>query len=204
MKKISAFAILLVVLNLYSQTENIGMVGCENWLQNWTNFRPKSTIYRDPDVILSGKIATNTVLEKRHTYTILGSLYVVDNAILTIEPETVIRGDFATDSTLIVTRGSKIIAEGTEVDPIVFTSSKGASDRNSGDWGGIIILGDAPINRFGGIASLDFNLDMKYAAYGGNNPDSDSGILIMLELNFLAENKCFEGTKWPFAGWRWS
>lgn len=169
---------------LNAQNHNIGIVGNENWMQNWTNFKPKTTIYRESDIILSGKIVSNMLLEKKHTYTIIGSVYLIDNAILTIEPGTVIRGDYATDGTLIVTKGARIIAEGTEVDPIIFTSSKGVLDRNSGDWGGIIILGDAPINKFGGRSMLDFNLDSRYAVYGGNNIDSDSGILKFVRIEF--------------------
>lgn len=169
---------------LNAQNHNIGIVGNENWMQNWTNFKPKTTIYRESDIILSGKIVSNMLLEKKHTYTIIGSVYLIDNAILTIEPGTVIRGDYATDGTLIVTKGARIIAEGTEVDPIIFTSSKGVLDRNSGDWGGIIILGDAPINKFGGRSTLDFNLDSRYAVYGGNNIDSDSGILKFVRIEF--------------------
>lgn len=179
------FGIMLFGMSfLNAQNHNIGIVGNENWMQNWTNFKPKTTIYRESDIILSGKIVSNMLLEKKHTYTIIGSVYLIDNAILTIEPGTVIRGDYATDGTLIVTKGARIIAEGTEVDPIIFTSSKGVLDRNSGDWGGIIILGDAPINKFGGRSTLDFNLDSRYAVYGGNNIDSDSGILKFVRIEF--------------------
>jgi hypothetical protein len=40
---------------------------------------------------------------------------------------------------LVITKAS-IIADGLETDPIVFTSR---SLKKAGDWGGIIILGDA-------------------------------------------------------------
>ncbi len=50
-------------------------------------------------------------------------VYVSNNATLTIEPGTVIRGDYETCGTLVITKGAKIIAEGIETDPIVYTSN---------------------------------------------------------------------------------
>ncbi len=184
MKKLLFTTLFFTILFSAAQTATIGIVGNENWMQNWTNFRPKSYLYEDPNVILSGTISVNTKLEKRNTYLIMGTLYLIDNAILTIEPGTVIRGDYETTGTLIITKGSKIIANGSETDPIVFTSSKAESSRNSGDWGGIILLGDAPINKLGGMAILDFNLDGKYSMYGGTNINSDSGILKFVRIEF--------------------
>ena len=184
MKKLLFNMLLLASLFLNAQTENVGIIGKENWMDNWTNFRPKSFIYKEANIILSGKITKNTTLEKKNTYLIMGSLYVTDNAILTIEAGTVIRGDFETKGTLVISKGAKIIADGTATDPIVFTSSKGASERNSGDWGGIIIFGGAPINKLGGIAVLDFNLDEQHALYGGNDNNSDSGILKYVRIEF--------------------
>jgi hypothetical protein len=46
---------------------------------------------------------------------------------------------------LVITKGASI-ADGLETDPIVFTSNR--SLKKAGDWGGIIILGDAPINKW--------------------------------------------------------
>ena len=184
MKKIISAMLLTVVIFSNAQTENFGIIGTENWMENWTNFRPKSTIFKDPNIILSGEISQNITLEKKNTYLIMGALYLTNNAILNIEAGTVIRGDYETIGTLIICKGSKIIANGTATDPIIFTSIKGASERNAGDWGGIIILGGAPINKLGGFAVLDFNLDSKYAVYGGNDDQNDSGILKYVRIEF--------------------
>ncbi len=57
------------------------------------------------------------------------------------------KGDKLTECSLIVKPGAKITAEGTAAKPIVFTSSAAKGARNYGDWGGIILLGKAPVNK---------------------------------------------------------
>jgi hypothetical protein len=76
------------------------------------------------------------------------------------------------------------MAEGNETAPIIFTSNNNVSDRRPGDWGGIIILGDAPINRIGGIGYLDLNLIPEVSYYGGNNEDDNSGILKYVRIEY--------------------
>ncbi len=180
--KKTLLATLLFCINVFSQSK--GIQGQTNWLESWTNFKPRTTVYKEANIILSGNIDSDMTLNRKNTYQLVGTVYVKNNANLTIEPGTVIRGDYDTDGTLIITKGSKIIAQGTETDPIVFTSNKGVSDRKSGDWGGIILLGDAPINKFGGAAYLDFNLNPVYSNYGGTKEDSDSGILKYVRIEF--------------------
>ena len=64
---------------------------------------------------------------------------------MTIQPGTIVRGVKLTKGTLIVTRGGKLIADGTVNEPIIFTSDEVAGTRTFGDWGGIIILGSIKI-----------------------------------------------------------
>ena len=64
-----------------------------------------------------------------------GWVYIADGSELTIEPGTVIKGDKATKSAIIVERGGKIWAKGTQSEPIVFTSGEAAGKRKPGDWG---------------------------------------------------------------------
>ncbi|MEO8235642.1 MAG: hypothetical protein ABI549_09535 [Flavobacterium sp.] len=184
MKKTLTTVILLISLFSLNAQEINGIVGSENWFNNWTNFKPKTTEYSEPTQIISGVINENVTLYKKNTYILMNVVYVTNNAILNIEPGTIIRGDYDTCGTLVITKGAKIIAEGTETDPIVFTSNKEVSERKPGDWGGIIILGDAPINKFGGIGNLDFNLNPKYNFYGGLNSESNSGKLKYLRIEF--------------------
>lgn len=185
MKKTVLIAILSFINILSTNAQQLkGISGETNWLKNWTNFKPATTEYNDASNILSGIIDSNIKLYKKNTYRLVGTVYVTKNAVLTIEPGTVIRGDKETCGTLVITKGASIIAEGTETDPIVFTSNNNISERKPGDWGGIIILGDAPINKMGGVSYLDFNLDSAVSYYGGQDLESNSGILQYVRIEF--------------------
>jgi hypothetical protein len=78
-------------------------------------------------------------------YIMAGLVFVKSPAVLTIDAGTVINGDVA--ATLIIEPGAQIQAVGTSSDPIVFTSNQPAGNRAPGDWGGIILLGDATENQ---------------------------------------------------------
>ena len=177
--------ILLLIATIFVQAQQVkGIYGDNNWFTNWTNFRPGTTEYRNSNQILTGIISSNMTLSRTNTYQLVGVVYVTNKATLTIESGTVIRGDKESCGTLVITRGSKIMAEGNETAPIVFTSNNSISDRRPGDWGGIIILGDAPINRIGGIGYLDLNLIPEVSYYGGNNEDDNSGILKYVRIEY--------------------
>jgi hypothetical protein len=106
-------------------------------------------------ITLQGRINADTVLRKNNTYILKGLVYMVGNHTMNIEPGTVIKGSFSgTDvAALIITRGSKINAIGTAIEPIVFTSA--SPNPQSGDWGGIVICGKAGINTsFNGTPGL--------------------------------------------------
>jgi hypothetical protein len=84
------------------------------------------------------------------TYVLSGFIKVANGATLTIQPGTKIVGDFEIPgSSLFILRGAKIMAEGTRERPIVFTSERPVGQRQPGDWGGVIIIGNGIINRTG-------------------------------------------------------
>lgn len=185
MKNILLICVFLAtVCNSNAQQEK-GIIGSSNWLNNWTEFKPGKVDYGEATQILAGNITTNTKLVKKDVYILQGNVYVTNNAVLTIEPGTVIIGDGDSKGTLIITKGSQIIAEGMETDPIVFTSNK--STRKAGDWGGIIVLGDAPINKFGSYSSVNFDLDPSLTTYGGQNPASSSGVMKFVRIEFAGK-----------------
>ena len=175
---------ILSIFSLHAQQQPKGIVGNTNWLNNWTNFNPAKTEYNEATNIIAGTIDKDTRLTKRNTYQLVGVVYVTNNAVLTIEPGTVIRGDDKTCGTLVITNGAKIMAEGLETDPIVFTSNKEMIERKPGDWGGIILLGKAPINTLGGLHTLPFDLEPMLNHYGGQDPDDNSGILKYVRVEF--------------------
>lgn len=172
---------LLVYSNGTAQQEK-GIIGFNSWLNNWTEFKPNKSEYNEPNQIITGTIAVDSKLYKKNVYLLMGNVYVTNKAKLTIEPGTVIIADAESKASLIITKGASIHAEGTETDPIVFTSSR--SLRKAGDWGGILLLGDAPINKFGNSASANFDLDAAFTTYGGSNSTSNSGILRYVRIEF--------------------
>jgi len=189
MKKIiqTSLIILFVFGNCFAQQEK-GIIGYNNWLRAWTEFKPSQPNYGEPNQILSGNISKDTKLLKRNVYLLLGDVFVTNGATLTIEAGTIILGDFKSKGSLTISKGSKIIAKGSQTDPIVFTSSR--SNQKEGDWGGLFILGEAPTNAFGNVSSLDYGLEpssTESIAYGGGDLESDSGILNYVRIEFAGK-----------------
>ena len=89
---------------------------------------------------------------------------------------------------LVVNRGSKIIANGTRSAPIRFTHNTAidgtVTENERGLWGGIVILGKAPINKCSndvrGTAACERVVEGSDALMGGATPDDNSG-----KLNFV-------------------
>ncbi|MBP6401983.1 MAG: T9SS type A sorting domain-containing protein [Bacteroidia bacterium] len=135
-------------------------------------------------VTVSGDISTNTTWLSNTTYLLSGFVYVTNNAELTIQPGTIIKGDKASKGSLIITRGSKIFADGTPSQPIVFTSNEPAGSRTYGDWGGLVICGNAPINDPAGEKVIEGGVDPVKGLYGGSNSSDNSGILRYVRIEF--------------------
>jgi hypothetical protein len=189
MKKMTLimFISFIALSNTYAQQEK-GITGYENWLKPWTEFRPNKVDHPSPTQILSGNISQDTKLYKKEIYLMLGDVFVVNDATLTIEPGTVIIGDFKSKASLTISKGAKIVARGTSTDPIVFTSSQNM--KKPGDWGGIFILGDATTNKIEGETTLNFGLvptSAKHINYGGNNPESNSGVLSYVRIEYAGK-----------------
>ena len=138
--------------------------------------------------VISSDITINRTLFKDTTYTLSGFIKVTNGATLTIQPGTVIKGDYnIVGSSLFITRGAKIQAVGTAAAPIVFTSSQPAGQRLAGDWGGLIIIGNGIINRadpviLEGTGTGANNPQQVYSA-GTDNADN-SGTLKYVRIEF--------------------
>lgn len=100
----------------------------------------------DAQIIKSGNITANETWTSNNIYLLNGWVYVKAGVTLTIQPGTIIKGDFVTKGALIIERDAKLIANGTADQPIVFTSQKSVGQRSYGDWGGLIICGRASVN----------------------------------------------------------
>ena len=140
---------------------------------------------------ISGDITTNRTLVKDTTYTISGFVHVANGATLTIPAGTKIVGDQTVPgSSLFILRGARIVASGTATAPIVFTSARAAGQRQPGDWGGLVIVGNGVINRSGTIlvegtgggSGPGTNYNVQYS--GGNNNTDNSGTLQYVRVEF--------------------
>jgi len=132
---------------------------------------------------LTGNLTTQT-LSKDNKYLLKGQVFVRDGQTVTIQPGTVIFGDKATRATLVVDRGGKIIANGTQSEPIVMTSSQPAGIRDRGDWGGLVILGKANVNQ-PNPAIEGITPEVNFGTTQSNEFDDDnSGVFKYLRVEF--------------------
>lgn len=144
---------------------------------------------------LNEDITANTTLTASNVYVIprLKQLFVREGATLTIEPGTELRGEQG--AMLVITRGAKILAEGTRERPIVMTTAQPAGQRTPGFWGGLLVLGAAPIN----INKLStppsdeatfeaFPSSIPEGKFGGTNADDDSGVIKYVRIEFAGFN----------------
>lgn len=144
--------------------------------------------------LVNTNITSNTTWTNDNVYLLQSRIIVEPGVTLTIEAGTIIKGeagDGANATALIVAKGAKIMAEGTSTSPIIFTTdideikpgeidSPNLDETNSGEWGGLIILGNAPISDESNSGTEQIEGipgDVTMAEYGGTDPNDNSGIL---------------------------
>ena len=167
-----------------------------------------------PQTVVSANVSASTTWTSDHEYILNGLIYVDNGATLTIQPGTVVRGmadsETAGDNnpgTLIVTRGAKLIANGTATDPIIFTDmdddnvpgglhSNAQYNNNpnsliSERWGGLVLLGNTYIAKNQSSTGLPVLVTQQIegvvgdsATFGGTNDDDNSGSLSYLSIRY--------------------
>ncbi len=150
------------------------------------------------EVYRGGGSGTGTVTwTKEREYVLEGLVFVNGGQVLTIEAGTVIRfrpGQAENASALVVARGGKIIARGTPDDPIIFTSENddlngSVEKEEKGLWGGLIILGNAPVNVRGGEERVEgIPIFEPRGIFGGDDEDDDSGVLRYVSIRHGGTN----------------
>jgi hypothetical protein len=141
---------------------------------------------------LSGSITANRTFYADTVYTLQGIVQVMNGATLTIQAGTKITGSPISDvanrvSALVVGRGARIVAEGTADAPIVFTSAAagGAADpAYPGDWGGLVLVGRASINRQGAVVVEGPSPVDTIRWDGGTSDNDNSGSLRYVRVEF--------------------
>lgn len=177
-----------------------------------TETDPEPPVTTD-NIVVTQNITTNTTWTNDRPYQLGGRIVVTNGVTLTIEPGTIIKGEAGTGANataLVIARGGKIIADGREDAPIIFTSvadeispediqsgvfsSPNLDPTVNGLWGGVIILGNAPISasndqgdisqvQIEGIPTSDSN-----GLYGGNNVSDNSGVLRYVSIRHGGAN----------------
>lgn len=151
-----------------------------------------------PVLVRDNGSGTGSVTWVKNTpYLLEGLVFVNDGQVLTIEPGAVIRfktGQGSASSALIVARGGKIMASGTESEPIIFTAEgddlKGSVPvETTGLWGGLILLGNAGLNLSAGEAHVEgIPVYEPRGVYGGYDDDDDSGVLQYVSIRHGGTN----------------
>ena len=136
----------------------------------------------DPQTIfLSGTFTEDLTLDANNSYKVNGSLIMTTGTTLTIPAGMTIEAlASGSDVYIAISQGAQIIANGTANNPIVFTSD--ASAPQAGDWGGLILLGDAPINSVTGTATA--TSEIASLPYGGTDVTDNSGILRYVRVQY--------------------
>jgi hypothetical protein len=141
------------------------------------------------DVIIGGEVYKqiqgtfdeNYTLTSDTKWLLSGGVFVSSGAELTIQEGTTIwAADDGTTPFLSILRGGKINANGSQNSPIVFTTIK--SNPNPGDWGGLILNGNAQINT-GSTAEGEGGT----GTYGGTNDSDNSGVLRYVRVEYAGK-----------------
>lgn len=155
--------------------------------------------------VVNNNISANTTWETGNIYILAGRITVLDGVTLTIEPGVVVKGQAGSAenaTALLVARGGKLMAEGTAAQPIIFTSiadeiqpgeieSPNLDPTLDGLWGGVIVLGKAPISVAGDgtEASIEgIPADDNNGKYGGTISDDNSGIIKYVSIRHGGTN----------------
>jgi len=137
--------------------------------------------------VLEGDCTENVHLTKAGSpYEIKGLVKIKNSASITIDPGVTLFGDEGANY-MVVTKGSKIFAEGTSDEHIVFTSKTALNggEADTGQWGGLTILGAAPTNHDDPRYEVDENdEDFAFgnAAAGAGNANDNSGVLTYVDI----------------------
>ncbi|HZJ19053.1 MAG TPA: multidrug transporter [Pricia sp.] len=132
-------------------------------------------------ISLSGTYAEDLVLDIANDYIVDGPMIMEAGTTLTIPAGMTIKAEpTGSDVYIAITQGARIVAEGNQDAPIIFTSN--SDNPRAGDWGGLILLGKAPINSVAGSATS--TSEIAGLPYGGSAADDDSGILRYVRVQY--------------------
>lgn len=137
----------------------------------------------DDAVNLSGVYTEDLTLETGTEYIVTGPVLMANGTTLTVPAGMTVKAQpVGVNAYIAIQQGAQIIAQGTASNPIVFTSN--ATAPGSGDWGGIVLCGTAPINSIATGSSDTATTEVGGLAYGGNTADDNSGALEYVRIEY--------------------
>ena len=151
---------------------------------------------------LTGTLSADTTLARGNFYVLDGAVFIggdnTDSMTLTVQSGTTIVGDDPEDF-LVVSRGSKMVANGTSAAPVTLTAADDVLGNvttpatTRGLWGGLVINGNAPINdcpegATGGSADCTKEGEANSGTFGGADSADSSGELNYVVVKFAGSN----------------
>ena len=200
------FWVVAMVIATGLSTTSCNREGCTDPLANNYNEKAKKDdgncaydVIETQIVTKAGAITSNETWTSDKMYKLVGKVVVDAGVTLTIQPGTIIKGEQGTGtlaSALVVAQGGKINAVGTASQPIIFTSildniqiggltGTNLSETDQGLWGGIIVLGYAPISAADGDVLSQIEgvpVSDAFGAFGGNDAADNSGSLAYISI----------------------
>ncbi len=208
MKKVNKmkFGVAILAVSLMVGTVSCKKKGCtDSTATNYSDSAKKDdgsceyVSVSNGNTIVSGSVTSNQTWTADKIYELSGKVVVGNGITLTIESGTIIKGRTGTGtlaSALIIAQGGKIDAVGTASQPIIFTSvldniqvgqfsGTNLDENDNGKWGGVIILGKAPISaQDGDVLSQIEGIPVTdaFGAFGGSDASDNSGTMKFVSI----------------------
>ncbi len=169
----------LIILSSLFASALFSLTSCEGTTEPDPNTDTFTVVEENGSMKISGIINRNYTMDADKDWTLSGGVFVGDGATLTIEEGTTIKSERngANVAFLSVSRGGKLMADGSASNPIVFTS--GEETPAAGDWGGIIVNGKATINT-----GAEAEGEGGTGTYGGTNDNDNSGVIRYVRVEY--------------------
>ncbi len=175
----------------------------DNSSQNGSSTAVLNVVIESTIIDVNSNISSNTTWETGKVYILQSRIAVLSGVTLTIQPGVIVKGQAGTGANataLLIARGGKLMADGTANSPIIFTSvadeivpgqivSPNLDSDLNGLWGGLLILGSAPISadaesvQIEGIPPSDQN-----GLFGGTNATDNSGVIRYISIRHGGAN----------------
>jgi hypothetical protein len=162
-------------------TADIIIYNTDNSVTNNNNGGTVTPPTTEETINISGTYITDLTLLASNNYLLNGPLVMASGTTLTIEAGTTIEAlASGSDMYIAISQGAKIEANGTAEAPIIMTSNSAAP--KAGDWGGLILLGKAPINSVaaGGTSTSEIG----GLPYGGTDAADNSGTIRYVRVQY--------------------